>query len=184
MNNSPLPKLFREFEREAFRLESLPRYKIDSNGEYAEFLRYMEGGLIPNIEINREWYDNLDTWKTQGKRILRVRVLPAIPDPYLGFEVGWYYPHSAEHGEEIFVLGELEFKNLFSMPLHDFWIFDQKQVGVMLYDTGGEFLGGAEPTLPVDDYLHIRNRILEESLPLKDFLKAVRAADNSYKGWQ
>lgn len=170
MSELLLPQLFQSFESEAFRLETLPHYRIESNGEYAEFQRYLDGGLFPNAEINQDWYESLDAWKSEGKRIIRVRILPEIPNPYLKFEIEWFYPFNAKHGEEIFLLPEEEYRRQFELPLHDFWMFDHSKVGVLEYDSEGRFLRGAAPSISTESYLKVRRHILESAKPLAKFL--------------
>ena len=174
MADNPLPDLFETFQREAFRVESLPEYRIEGNGEYAQFQSYLDGGLQPDPSINAEWYESVSAWRGIGKSIVRVRVIPEHPSPYVDFEIDWFYPHSVSAGEDIFVISEALFRSELSLPLHDFWIFDSSQVGIMEYAPDGSFLCGANPKYPIQEYLNVQAKLLGLSTPLRLYLSRKR----------
>jgi hypothetical protein len=180
-NTNPLPELFATFRSEAFRIESLPLYTIEDNGEFAQFQRYQSGGLLPDIKINEDWYRSLDEWASQGKQLFRVRVLPNDSAQYVWFEIDWFYPYNVLHGERLFFILESDFRKHFNELLHDFWMFDREHVGVMNYSDEGRFLGGAGPSLPLEKYVDLRNRILDMAMPFEDFMIRARRGRAPFK---
>lgn len=101
MSENPLPRLFSAFQTEAFRLETLPEYRVPEEREEIE--RYFAGESLPAHKSHREWLDALDGWRAAGKRVMRLRVVPHDAGPYLNFEIEWGYLYNALHGEDIYL---------------------------------------------------------------------------------
>ena len=164
--------MFSSFESEAFRLETLPQYKVAEEND--ELQRFLSGELFPTHANHREWLNALESWTSAGKKIIRVRVLPKIKMPYLRFEIEWAYLYNVKCGEEIFFLEEEDYHRLFDVPLYDWWMFDQKTTVKMIYGTEGDFHGGEY--IPDIDlrYREVRDSVLSIAIPLKEYLRRER----------
>lgn len=133
-----LDEFFDHFETEAFRLETLDDY--GRSGNWGAYQKFLAGEQQPP-DYNHEWVDWLTNTTQSGKRVYRVHILTRPLTPYLQYELGWGYHKNATGGEEFFILDLTEKEN----PLEgvgDFWLFDNSNPVVMLYDNDGGFIGG------------------------------------------
>ncbi|GGY66443.1 hypothetical protein GCM10010300_07200 [Streptomyces olivaceoviridis] len=89
---------------------------------------------------------------------------------YLRFELSWGYRRNMTVGEEFFILDITERDN--PIPdAPDFWMFDDRAVGVMAYDGTGKYLGSEflsdEDRLA--DFRYYRNTALAHAVPFTDW---------------
>src|ERR1700680_4326337 len=121
MRDDDFAHLFTNFEWSAFRLETLPEYRVA--GEWDEFARFLAGGSRPT-GLNAEWLEMIARATSSGKVFERVHAVPSVLTPYLHFEFAWGYAHSARVGERIFILENDDPRSLFGdLPFVDFWLF-------------------------------------------------------------
>ena len=127
--------------RSAFRLETLDRYDVGSDGD--DFARYLRGEPGPTPERKKPWLDRLRRERQAGILNHRVHVLSTPLTDYLRYECEWGYLPNAEF-EDIRVLDLAERTRPDGLVDHDFWLVDDQHAIRMHYDPGGRFLG-AEP---------------------------------------
>ncbi|WP_030547094.1 DUF6879 family protein [Streptomyces albus] len=162
-------RLFEEFRRTAFRLETLSVYDVeDERDEYAAFLA---GEPMPP-----EWSDNpwVRSMTDLGKSVSRVHVLRSPLTDYLRYELS-AYPGNITAGEQIGII-DLAEKEVTGLPDHDFWLFDDERVYRMHYTSDGKFQG-AEP-LPSDrlrEYRRYRDIAQSHAVPFSDYRKSHQA---------
>jgi hypothetical protein len=131
-------RLFRTFEREAFRLETLDDYS--QSGGVDAYRAFLAGEPQPESYKSAGWVTTVRNATEAGKRMYRVHVVNRPLTDYLRFELGWGYVRNQEAGEEFHILDITEQPNpLADVP--DFWMFDESSVVSMRYDDGGKFLG-------------------------------------------
>jgi hypothetical protein len=136
---------FETFEREAFRLETLPAYDV------------------PGQEDLAEWHATLDAGRARGAVFRRVHVVERPLSEYLRWEVE-QYKLNAQHGEKIRLV---EAKSADDVPT-DFWLFDRGHAFDMQYDEDGRFLGAVEVTqeAEVDRRIEAMDQLWEKSVEL------------------
>jgi hypothetical protein len=127
---------FENFEREAFRLETLPVYLVA--GEREKFQRFLETGQ-QIISADNNWHRQIRRWRQAGRWIGRVHVVTRPISDYLRFEFE-FYAHSVQAGEDIRIL-DLTDKENPGLPSQDFWMFDETHVVRMDYAADGTQLG-------------------------------------------
>lgn len=128
-----LGDLFDDFEREAFRLETLDDYSGSGN---VDAYRVFQAGQEQPEGYNVGWVNELRDLTNAGKRVYRVHILRRPLTKYLRFELGWGYRTNMTGGEEFFILDVTDAPNpLEAAP--DFWLFDSKDTAVMRYDDAG-----------------------------------------------
>ncbi|MER7751495.1 DUF6879 family protein [Kitasatospora sp. NPDC097643] len=134
LNGTEFGRLFETFERTAFRLETLDLYDIEDERE--EFEAFLEGKPMPP-----EWSDNpwVRSMTRLGKSVSRVHVLKSPLTDYLRYELS-AYPGNITAGESIGII-DLAQQNVFGLPNHDFWLFDDIDVYRMHYTPDGRFTG-------------------------------------------
>ncbi|WP_327189486.1 DUF6879 family protein [Streptomyces xinghaiensis] len=127
-------RLFQEFQRTAFRLETLSVYDIEE--ERDEFAAFLAGEPMPP-----EWSDNpwVRSMTDLGKSVSRVHVLRSPLTDYLRYELS-AYPGNITAGEEIGII-DLAQRTVDGLPEHDFWLFDDARVYRMHYTPAGRFVG-------------------------------------------
>ncbi|MEV0266820.1 DUF6879 family protein [Streptomyces sp. NPDC050617] len=140
MNISPedFGKLFDDFQREAFRLETRDDYS--KSGGVAAYKAFLAGEGQPEGYESAEWVTTVQDAVRSGKRMYRVHVLSRPLSDYLRFELAWGYHRNQAVGEEFFILDTTERDNpLEGVP--DFWAFDEHSIVPMRYSEDGKFLG-------------------------------------------
>jgi hypothetical protein len=168
--------LFTSFATSAFRLETLPEYRVA--GEAAEFELYLQGKPLPP-DGNEAWCRVVAAAGRAGKRMQRIHVVPSRLTPYLRFEIDWGYLYSAEAGEEIGLLVHDQPSQLFGeWPVHDFWVFDDRTCVRMRYDDDGRFLFGelVNDHAAVEAYRRAQAVALDHAISLQRYLAEVRSS--------
>ncbi|HZD00519.1 MAG TPA: hypothetical protein VFA46_10125 [Actinomycetes bacterium] len=149
------------FERSAFRLETLPEYNVPQEAEWLE--AFKRDGSLPRLSPeNDSWLKLVSSCGSQRKQLQRVRIVRHPLSDYLRFELALFQA-SVASGEEIRVTTEHRF------GCGDFWLFDSHTVILLRYDTAGRFLETEQPEDSVP-YCRIRDLALERSIPLGQYL--------------
>jgi hypothetical protein len=129
-------KFFDSYEREAFRLETLPVYKVEQEQE--EFEHFLATG-DPSCSDDDPWYRRVRHFRSTGRWIGRVHVITRPLSDYLRFEFA-AYPYNVRAGEEVRILDLTERPNP-GLPNQDFWMFDESKIVRMDYAEDGTQLG-------------------------------------------
>lgn len=129
--------LWDSFEREAFRLETLPVYKVA--GEEQALARFLATGKQHLDADDEEWLSTIRLHRTAGRTVGRVHVVTRPLTDYLRFEFA-FYAHSVRAGEDIRILDVTD-KPDPGLSRHDFWMFDESKVVRMDYADDGTYLG-------------------------------------------
>ncbi|MBT2456587.1 DUF6879 family protein [Streptomyces sp. ISL-86] len=129
---------FQDFDREAFRLETLDDYS--KSGGVDAYRAFLAGEAQPEDYKTAGWLTTVGAAVQSGKRIYRVHILARPLTDYLRFELSWGYRRNMTVGEEFFILDTTSQEN--PIPdAPDFWLFDDRAVGAMNYDGQGKYLG-------------------------------------------
>ncbi|GAA1955319.1 DUF6879 family protein [Kitasatospora viridis] len=129
---------FSQFDRDAFRLETLDDYS--QSGGLDAYQAFLAGQEQPEDYKNSSWVTTVGDATRSGKRMCRVHILSRPLTPYLRFELGWGYRRNAAAGEEFFILDTTDCENpIPAAP--DFWLFDDHTAAAMNYDGNGRYLG-------------------------------------------
>lgn len=139
LSENELEALFDKFQHAAFRMETLPRYTVDSETE--RLRRYLAGEPLEIEAAIREWLEFMAEEIRAGKRWHKVHILRAPLSEYLRFECEWGYAVSTQYGQEVYILDESERARPADIPDEDFWLFDDDAVARLHYDGEGRFLG-------------------------------------------
>lgn len=146
------------FTTSAWRLETLPVYRVASEAE--EFEGFLETGQLVDEEEPDAWRDKLRRWRAEGKQVGRVHtVTPPLGD-YLRFEFA-YYNRSVAAGEDVRILDFSRTPNP-GLPAQDFWMFDDQLVVLMHYAEDGTQVG-RETLTDVDPAPYVRYKELATS---------------------
>ncbi|MEV7771548.1 DUF6879 family protein [Kitasatospora sp. NPDC086791] len=129
---------FSEFDREAFRLETLDDYS--RSGGVAAYHAFLAGEGQPESFKTAAWVDTVANATRSGRRMYRVHVLSRPLTEYLRFELAWGYHRNMAAGEEFFILDITGRENPVA-EAPDFWLFDDETVAEMSYDGNGKYLG-------------------------------------------
>ncbi|RMI38796.1 DUF6879 family protein [Streptomyces triticirhizae] len=166
-SSKTLGEWFDNFEREAFRLETLDDY--GKSGDSVAYQAFLAGKPQPESFQDAGWTRTIRDAVQAGKRMYRVHILSRPLTDYLRFELGWGYLRNMRAGEEFFILDTTDQEN--PIPdAPDFWLFDERVVGAMRYDGGGAFLGAefpAEDQLP--RFLTYRDEALAQAAPFAEW---------------
>ncbi|MEW1889296.1 MULTISPECIES: DUF6879 family protein [unclassified Streptomyces] len=156
-----------DFEREAFRLETLDDYS--KSGGVEAYEAFLAGEPQPESYRTAGWITTVENAVRSGKRIYRVHVLARPLTDYLRFELSWGYRRNMTVGEEFYILDTTVQENPIA-EAPDFWMFDERTVGAMRYTqdgrySGAEFLGSDQ--LPA--YLTFRDKAMEHAVPFTEW---------------
>jgi hypothetical protein len=142
-------RLFTDFERSAFRLETLQRYDVGYENE--PLRAFIAGEPRPADPSKDRWTGLVRGHVAAGRSISRVHVVREPLTPYLRYELTWSYGDNVAAGEDIRIISGPLGQWPGTLPRHDFWLFDDRALWVMHYATGGQFVQAEQ----VDD----RNRL-------------------------
>jgi hypothetical protein len=161
-------RLFRSFERSAWRLETQGIYREPNEQEH---LRKFLAGEADDLDWLSEWFDNIRTIRAAGKTFGRVRVLTEPLTDYLRFELSMT-PLAVQAGEDIRVLSADRAAEL-GLPDHDFWLFDDRIVARMEFGDQG-FVRAELLTddATVQRHLAWRETAQKHATPFTDYARA------------
>jgi len=158
-------EFFDSFEREAFRLETLPVYRVENERE--DFKHYLATGDV-NVSEDDPWLERVRHFRATGRWIGRVHVITRPLTDYLRFEFA-YQRQAVQAGDDVRIL-DLTDRPDPGLPQQDYWMFDESKVVRMDYETDGtqigrEWLEGVDPT----PYVAWKRLALEHAEPFTDF---------------
>ena len=172
ISGADFDRLFRSFQRTAFRLET--------QGEYRELVeqeplrRFRNGEPADDSWLN-PWTDNVRVATRHGRRFQRVRVLTDPLTDYLRFEMDLALRANIPAGEEIRSLTMAKAKDL-GIPIGlDLWMFDDDRVGVMHF--GNQGMLGLEmitDAAEIDRYRQLRDRAWNAAAPAEEWAVLVQ----------
>lgn len=173
-------ELFNGFSREAFRLELLEEYRVGGKEE-EEFRTFLGGAALP-LGANADWCKDVRAWTQSGKRVIRVRILPEVFNPYLRYEIEWCYPFNISAGEDIRFLRQASFREIIpeAPDLADSWLFDDARLLEMHYTKDGTYLDEELITdsSKVKRVSSISKLLLLHSMPADQFYASYRTSSS------
>jgi hypothetical protein len=161
-----------KFRRSAFRLELLDRYVA---ADETEPLRRFHSGEPQDPSWREPWAQYVRAALRDGKQMARVHVVDEPLSEYLEFELTCGYPASVAAGEDVRILPRHPWPSHLWLPDRDFWLFDDREAVVMIYDEAGNFIG-AETTsdlAQVERYRQAQIHLMQDSMPLADYLASL-----------
>lgn len=127
---------FDSYQRDAFRLETLPSYGVASENQ--ELAGFLASGYL-TIPDDDQWLARVRHFRQTGRQISRVHVIKQPLTDYLRYEFA-VYAYSVRAGEDVRIL-DLTDQPDPGLPAQDFWLFDDRQVVRMDYYRDGQQLG-------------------------------------------
>jgi hypothetical protein len=127
---------FDSYQREAFRLETLPSYDMGSERE--EYETFRATGRL-DIPPDDPWLRRVRLFRESGRWVGRVHVITRPLTDYLRYEFA-VYRFTVAAGEDVRILDLTNRPNP-GLPAQDFWLFDDASVVRMDYDHQGRQLG-------------------------------------------
>jgi hypothetical protein len=157
-----LGKLFESFRSSAFRLETLPEYRVPQDTE--SLAAFRNGESRPQARDDRPWLTTVRRAIARGARMQRVRLVSTPLTEYQRFQFRWGYEENTAAGEEISILDQRP-DGLWAV---DFWLFDDRLAVVLEYDDEGRFL---RPVVAetVEPYRQARDMALKSSVPFREY---------------
>lgn len=146
-----------------FRMEQLPAYGVDSDGD--DWRRFREEGAIePDWSRKQEWYEVIRRERENGQDSRRVRRFGPTLTEYELYQCHMGYLYNARY-EDIRVLrdDEHDVPELLEM---DYWIVNEQLVVPMIYDGHGRYVGaGVLPPDRLEEFRHDRDLAWERAEP-------------------
>jgi hypothetical protein len=161
----------RHFTNDLFRLETLDRYEVVSDG--GDFSRYLAGQPGPDMARKGPWMDHIRSEVARGLHTYRVHVVTSPLSDYLRFEFEWGYVYNAAAGEHIRILDLAEQQRPDGLLDEDFWLIGDDRAIPMHYDPTGRYLG-AEIVLGVEAarFQIARDAAWAAAVPFSDYWQA------------
>jgi hypothetical protein len=160
---------FRDFQTEAWRLETLPVYRVPQEAE--EFSRFLAGERFPG-PYEDSWTEMIRQRKETGGSVGRVHIVTRPLSDYLRFEFERYYRHQAPIGEDIRILDVTEREN--PLPgVQDFWMFDRSTVVLMHYEGDGTQIGRELYEGDPAPFIEYQRIAIAESVPFLEYAERV-----------
>lgn len=163
---------FKRFQREAWRLETLPQYLMPQEEE--EFAAFRAGTRIDPRTVSNEYTDRLRRQVAEGRSQGRVHIVTQPLSPYLLFEFSQYYAPHALAGEKIRILDVSDRANPLE-GVQDFWIFDSAEVVLMNYDPEGRQINREVHSGAAAQFTEYQRIAVAESVPFEEYVKGLGA---------
>lgn len=166
-------RYFTDYKSSASRIETLPVYTVPEEKEQLDL--YLTGAPLPP-DRNAEWAADIRSQIADGKYMGRVHIIDHVLNPYLQFEIDWYYAINGAAGEDIRFIFREDVPDLFYT---DTWLFDDETVLDLSYDKEGRLLYINENDHP-DRLTQARaawREFRERSFPLGELLAMIRNND-------
>lgn len=163
-------RLFTSFRHTAYRLETLQVYDVGYEAE--PMRRFLAGEAEPGDQAKSEWTAMVSDAVRNGKIIQRVHIVAEPVTDYLRYEMGCSYPPNVTAGEDIRILDAGTARSLAGLPALDYWLFDSRDLWIMEYGPGGEFLFTEHVTGPAEVVRHgyWRDAALHAAVPFRDYM--------------
>ncbi len=164
---------FSKIKKEAFRLELLSYYNVE--GERDSFKRFEEGIQVSPDKELLQFCKIISNFIKQGKRVVRVHVIPKKLTNYLKFEIKTGYLPQLKAGAEIYLIYFDKYLDVLESDFNpnDFWAFDNNTVVKLMYDKQGRFLNEklVENRDLLEKYIKLKNTLIKNAIPLNKWLK-------------
>lgn len=160
---------FLDFHSEAWRLETLPEYRVSQEDD--EMRAFLAGERIDPHAYSNEYTDDLRRVRAEGKSKGRVHVVTRPLSNYLRYEFMYYRPH-AWAGEDIRIMDVTDRENPLA-GVQDFWMFDRSEVVLMHYAPDGTQISRAVFEGDVSPFLEYQRIALAESVPFEEYVKGL-----------
>ncbi|QDL71045.1 DUF6879 family protein [Streptomyces malaysiensis] len=161
---------FEGFQREAWRLETLPQYLMPQEEE--EFAAFKAGARIDPHAVSNEYTDRLRRQVAEGRPQGRVHVLTRPLSDYLRFEFSQYYAPHALAGERIRILDVTDRDNPLE-GVQDFWMFDRTEVVLMNYHPDGRQINREIYEGDAAHYIEYQRIAVAESVPFEEYARGI-----------
>lgn len=161
---------FEGFQREAWRLETLPQYLMPQEAE--ELQAFRDGTRIDPAMVHNEYTERLRRQVAEGRPQGRVHVVTRPLSEYLRFEFAWYYAPHALAGEQIRILDVTGRKNPLE-GVQDFWMFDRAEVVLMNYHPDGRQISREVYEGDVARFVEYQRIAIAESVPFEEYVKGI-----------
>ncbi|MBT2450455.1 hypothetical protein J7F03_25940 [Streptomyces sp. ISL-43] len=161
---------FRDFQQEAWRLETLPQYLMPKEAE--EFAAFMAGTRIDPGGVSNEYTDRLGQQVAEGRSQGRVHIVTRPLSNYLRFEFSQYYAPHALAGEQIRILDVTNRENPLR-GIQDFWLFDHSEVVLMNYYADGRQISREVFEGDVSPFVEYQRIAVSESVPFEEYVKGL-----------
>lgn len=158
------------FEREAFRLETLPVYRMPQEEETLR--RFLAGEPLRTAD-KKGWLDRVSGHVAAGRTVSRVHVLTRPLSDYLRYEFE-HYRINITAGEDIRILDVTGSTNP-GLPEQDFWMFDESRVVLMNYDADGNQINRELISGDPEPYVRWKHLAMKESVPFLDYVNDDRS---------
>ncbi|NYI87952.1 hypothetical protein HNR02_001275 [Amycolatopsis endophytica] len=165
MSNEVSSALFREFERSAFRLETLQTYTIPR--DQASYGLFLAGEPKPE-DYNLTWQASVRQHVVAGRTMQRAKVVRRPFSDYTRYLFAWAIPGNIAAGEDYRIL-DLTDREL-GLPSQDFWLFDDETVLLLNFNPDGTLRDRelADPA-DLDLYRRWRDLALAEAVPFGEY---------------
>ncbi|GAA2912117.1 hypothetical protein GCM10020221_04740 [Streptomyces thioluteus] len=159
---------FEDFEREAWRLETLQQYLMPQEAQ--EWQAFRDGVRIDPVTVSNEYTDRLRQQVAEGRTQGRVHIVTRPLSEYLRFEFSQYYAPHVLAGEEIRILDVTDRPNPLD-GIQDFWMFDRSEVVLMNYHPDGRQINREIHEGDTTRFIEYQRTAVEESVPFEEYVK-------------
>ncbi|MGY1499485.1 DUF6879 family protein [Streptomyces sp. QTS52] len=161
-------RTFDAMQQEAWRLETLPVYRVPQEKELVR--RFLAGEPVTR-EATQPWFDRVQGYVADERKVGRVHIVTQPLSDYLRFEFE-YYQHNVEAGEAIRILDVTDRPNSLE-GVQDFWMFDRSQVVLMHYESDGTQISREVHEDDPEPFLEYQRIAIAESVPFEEYVKGL-----------
>ncbi|MFI1362566.1 DUF6879 family protein [Streptomyces griseochromogenes] len=163
-------RTFDAMQQEAWRLETLPVYRVPQEEEAIR--RFLAGEPVTR-EATQPWFDRVKAYVADGRNVGRVHIVTQPLSDYLRFEFE-HYRHNVEAGETVRILDVTKRPNPL-VGVQDFWMFDRSQIVLMHYEPDGTQIGREVHEGDPEPFREYQRIAVAESVPFEEYVKGLDA---------
>lgn len=163
-------RTFDGMEQEAWRLETLPVYRVPQETEAIG--RFLAGEPVTR-DATQPWFDRVKAYVADGRSVGRVHIVTQPLSDYLRFEFE-HYRHNVEAGEAVRILDVTNRANPLT-GVQDFWMFDRSQVVLMHYERDGTQISREVYEGDPEPFREYQRIALAKSVPFEEYVKGLDA---------
>ncbi|MFC9132968.1 DUF6879 family protein [Streptomyces sp. NPDC057099] len=161
-------RTFDAMEQEAWRLETLPVYRVPQEDEAIR--RFLAGEPVAR-EATQPWFGRVQAYVASGRGVGRVHVVTQPLSDYLRFEFE-HYRHNVEAGEAVRILDVTDRTNPLE-GVQDFWMFDRSRVVLMNYQQDGTQIGREVHEGDAEPFRKYQSIAISDSVPFEEYVQGL-----------
>lgn len=160
----PLWDAITNCQKYLFRFEGLQDYSAEDSDDAVDY--FVKTGNLKSIpDANNKWWSDMKLRNENGIVTQRVRLVIEPTTDYTKMELEYLKQAKEYSGDDIRIIKEVDFREVVSNDVSDFYLIDDQKLFIMNYGPKGKYLNSIESD-NIDGYIELKEQLLQISIPL------------------